>query len=120
MKALLTLFLSVGLLVPAIACRCPDRPPVSEATKDAGAVFVGRAMRLTIAHRPFEGRENSYYEVVECEFSVGVALKGVTPSVKTISIVTRSEGSACGYPFKIGGEYLVYARKVQGEFETDV
>lgn len=119
MKSFLLLVSLVSLVSSAIACRCGEELSVTEAIAEAPTAFVGRAMRLTIAYRPFEGRENSYREVVECEFSVSAMLKGDL-NAKTILILTSSSGTACGFPFKIGDEYLVYARSGKKELETDV
>ncbi|MDA1348224.1 MAG: hypothetical protein O3A47_05065 [Chloroflexi bacterium] len=39
------------------------------------------------------------------------------PEVREIAIVTASDGARCGYPFDVGGEYLVYAHGYRTEDE---
>jgi hypothetical protein len=118
MRALAFIALMVSFAIPADACRCAPKPPIPEAARKADAVFVGRVMKLAVAYR--KESPQGEREVIECEFSIGAALKGIEVGREKITIITSPHGAACGYPFRIGDEYLVYARKEAKELETDV
>ncbi|MBI5423180.1 MAG: hypothetical protein HZA32_03785 [Opitutae bacterium] len=119
MKKIAAALLFVAMGVSAFACRCGDRPAILDATAKADAIFVGRVTKLSIAYRKFDDVDG-YREVIECEFRVTVGLKGVEAKEEQKMVVTSSAGPACGYPFRIGDEYLVYARRHAQELETDI
>lgn len=119
MKNLLLALLFATLGAPAWACRCDPPPSVPEATLRADAIFVGRVIKLTLAYRKID-ESDSYREVIECEFLVTAALKGVEDPKKPVTIITNTNEAACGYPFRIGTEYLVYAQWRAKEMETNM
>ncbi len=52
---------------------------------------------------------------------IGEVLSGVEPSQKEIEILTGVGGGDCGYPFRTGADYVVYAYKnSDGNLETGI
>jgi hypothetical protein len=99
--------LVVGLvaLLPdcASACSCPVPPPVERALAQSSAVFAGEVVDL-------EKGGTMYGEVPSTTVSFRVSEVWKGPERETLQVNTPSQGPACGYPFKEGQEYLVYAR----------
>jgi hypothetical protein len=100
--------LSLLVLLPdcASACSCAvlgSKKQVEWALSHPGAVFSGEVVDLqkgTSASRMFGPSDTVTLRVSE-------AWKGTDQG--TLEVSTPSQGSACGYPFKEGQEYLVYA-----------
>lgn len=90
----------------SVACTCSGRPQDVKGVQTCGyywyseAVFIGLAEKITI--------ENGRLKV---GFSVEKPIRGVTE--KTVEVFTRENTGVCGYPFKEGERYFVYARKGQ-------
>ncbi|MDJ0706309.1 MAG: hypothetical protein QNJ46_23810 [Leptolyngbyaceae cyanobacterium MO_188.B28] len=81
---------------PAYGCSClPPGPPLSELDQ-AMAVFAGEVSAIKQTTRGFE-----------ISFNVTEVWKGDLTS--TLVISTGPHSAACGYPFEIGQDYLVYA-----------
>jgi Tissue inhibitor of metalloproteinase len=98
---------SLGLLVlypPKCAYACSCAPfSIQRAISSSDAVFSGEVVDLqtgTSASRIFGPSDTATLRVSE-------AWKGTDQS--TLEVSTPSQGSACGYPFEEGQEYLVYA-----------
>ena len=94
----------------AVGCSCLWTPSVSQALSEAQAVFVGRV----VSKRPTT--RGTFWETSPGEFAyefrVERSWKGVTgPSV---IILTGAGGGDCGWPFELGGRYLVYAHDSEG------
>jgi hypothetical protein len=103
---------SVGLLVvatacPARACLCKDDgPPLDQARSGAVAVFAGRVVSSRPTHWNSFGRAA---RGLSYRFEVDDVWKGdVGP---TVAVVTGSGRGDCGYPFKVGRSYLVFAER---------
>ena len=117
MKRLLFL-LSIAILVftadTAFACTCaPPQSPAQE-LKRATAVFSGKVIKIK-RHNKAAGT----FATVEAVFKVGRVWKGVDE--KTVSVFTSSMSSACGYGFKKGSTYLVYAyANEEGKLSTSI
>ncbi len=91
-----------GLPAPADACSCvANGPPCQEFWKHA-AVFVGRVVSIDVYRGNADALGNRVVRLETLE-----AFRGVTSS--TVEVVTGSEGGDCGYPFKVGERYVVYA-----------
>jgi hypothetical protein len=89
---------------PALACSCAEPPP-EVAYERAAAVFVGK---VTSIERPFFdwlGITRSGDRLIH--FAVTKRWKGLP----TATAIVRAPltGEACGYPFREGETYLVYA-----------
>src|SRR4051794_27055625 len=102
------LLLSAAVLTsaaPAEACSCVAPGPACEAYWQASAVFVGRVTSISPAQAP-QGRAQFLR-------SRRVALEVAEPFARvagrTIEVLTGSGGGDCGFPFKEGTAYLVYA-----------
>ncbi|MYA23583.1 MAG: hypothetical protein F4Z30_12750 [Gemmatimonadetes bacterium] len=91
-----------GLLVPDASLSCSCEPPGTPLEELAlyDAVFTGRVVAIDqIAGTPEED--------VWILFQLSAVWKGALR--EDIAIRTGPYDAACGYPFEVGGEYLVYA-----------
>jgi len=121
MKVCATLFLAAAAVVlsaaAAHACTCAPTPSVAVAREQAAAVFSGRVVkvrRVDPPSAPGAGLLN-----VEVVFAVTHSWKGVESP--TVSVFTSSHGASCGYGFRTGRTYLVYAyRQGDGPLSTGI
>ena len=91
-----------GLLVPDASLSCSCEPPGTPLEELAlyDAVFTGRVVAIAqVAGTPEED--------VRILFQLSAVWKGALR--EDIAIRTGPYDAACGYPFEVGGEYLVYA-----------
>jgi uncharacterized protein len=97
--------IAVLLASPSPAEPCSCQPPVSalQARAAAAAVFLGR-VESVLGLRP---GMYGLFESRVFRFRVSRAWKGV--SSEYVDVETAEVGTACGYPFEVGEEYLVYA-----------
>src|SRR5262245_59602415 len=108
--------LSIGSLVlallslseNALACVCDLTRPPCEAYWQAEAVFIATPEELSW----IEFEDNLPELVIKRKqpvfsFSVDQAFRGVNGS--QVAVLTGMGGGDCGYGFKIGEQYLVYA-----------
>ena len=105
--ALLVLVLASGR--EAFACSCMPERPVCEAFGGSTAVFVGRVVGA--AEQKTEAGENgikSTYDVGSIYFAVEEAFSGVKARTR-VTIHSGTGGADCGYWFRRGERYLVYA-----------
>lgn len=99
MRAVLGLIAGIIALAtpnPSLACKCAPPPSVSDALREASAVFEGR-----VTHQTAEDTE------LEVTLNVVQAWKGV--QMETVRVRTRADSAACGVELTIGESYLVYA-----------
>jgi len=101
------------------------RPTVEEQFADAAIVFVGRAERihdhwtlLAKLRRWFDKDEDHWRHYcdeygIAVTFTVSQSWKGV--SSRRVTIVTGRGGGDCGFEFKSGVDYLVYAYEPGGD-----
>ena len=113
--------LAAALALPAQvrACQCGSIGPVNEAWGRAGAIFVARVSAVSDqwtwwrrvkdwfrdTSRLPEDYERDYGFLVTLEMQT--SWKG--PRTSTVHVLTGRGGGDCGYSFKIGEQYLVYA-----------
>lgn len=91
--------LCVWLWTPAAhACKCAEPEAAAAAAASATAVFEGQVSQISAPQG----------DAVVVELKVARAWKGVT--TEQVSVRTRAESAACGYPFQVGTSYLVYAQ----------
>jgi hypothetical protein len=95
--------IAVLLASPSPAEPCSCQPPVSALQARAAAVFLGR-VESVLGLRP---GMYGLFESRVFRFRVSRAWKGV--SSEYVDVETAEVGTACGYPFEVGEEYLVYA-----------
>lgn len=111
-----TLLLSLALAVCALAaapeayaCSCMSRRPVCDAFGGADAVFVGKVVGA--AEQKTETEDDGTkitYDVGSIYFAVEEAFSGVKAGTR-VTIRSGTGGADCGYWFKRGERYLVYA-----------
>lgn len=105
----------VGLLVGLIgfaitpqrclACSCIPPPGQSEARDQAAAVFRGRVVASE------QKRSADGYGYQQVTFQVATVWQGTV--TREMIVYTGSGGGDCGYPFRQGQDYLVYASNVR-------
>ena len=92
------------------ACSCLPPGPPEQALAESGAVFSGT---VTAVARPANVGGNTPVRVT---FTVARVWKG--PEQVTMIINTPDSSASCGVEFVENGEYLVYARNVEGTFQA--
>jgi hypothetical protein len=106
-------FLSIG---PAYACTCMAPPTAAEALQKSSAVFRGRVVTIYRSFLDRVGITNTAgYRV---QFEITKQWKG-TPA-KSIVVITRITGEACGFPFEEKKEYLVYVVTEPKDIQTGI
>ena len=114
MKLLFCFSLLFFLLFSAsdsFACSCSPRigiikseqQLIEEARENAKAVFSGEVMKIILSDAP-KGKEPLFAEV---HFKVIQSWKGITTEEATVYTIHMC--CICGFPFKVGTQYLVYA-----------
>jgi hypothetical protein len=92
----------------AHACSCESRGPACQAFWKTAAVFDGTVVSIEPA-RPddFTGERTIRITENVVRLAVRQSWKGIdTPAV---DVVTNGGGGSCGFDFKLGGRYLVFA-----------
>lgn len=108
----------IAALLPATApcaaprCSCLAEPQVAEAAGRADAVFSGVALSVT------DSTDVDGYPERRVAFRVDAAWKGAPG--ETVVISTGLGGGDCGYPFRAGREYLVFAEAEDGALFTGI
>jgi len=107
--SLVAFSLSLLLLVPtdAHACSC-RKADVAQSFTSADLVFQGHVAGVAGRWRT-DPSSGSSWPVADYLFQVRKVWKGKVAKVVTVSTATQS--SACGYPFKVGDTYVVFADK---------
>ena len=120
-RLLLTALLVAGGLVfvvpgQAMACSCVSPPPFEKAVKQADAVFVGEVA----SSGPVGGRQRFMGmmsdELVAYSFAVEEVVAGDVGS--GVEVISHSSSATCGFPFKEGDRYVVFADERDGRLET--
>lgn len=113
---LIPLILFLIIAEVAIACSCKKPVPPLESLKKSDAIFSGKVINKdTKAHSALRATSDP----VEFTFSVSHIWKG-SIDYKTVKVITASGEASCGYPFKTGESYLVYAQKAKDGFSTGI
>jgi len=89
--------------ITAHACSCAESESFEEALANADAVFSGEVTEI----------QNE-----DVSFDTGLVWKG--PLFEEYIVTTAEDESTCGYPFKVGEWYLVYAFEVDGVYSTNI
>ena len=130
-------FLSRASRLDACSCEGPGTP--CHAAGQSAAAFAGTVVEITFvpAQFPVEataasvarrlaGREPGGFARIKPGFRIvrmrlGEVLSGVAPGQNEIEIVTGLGDGDCGYPFRPGVEYVVYASKnAEGRLATSI
>jgi hypothetical protein len=103
---ILTCYLAVMLLSASsgISCTCAPKLSVARALSLSDAVFVGRVIARHDARVEILSGNTSGFSFV---FEVEKLYKGTVSG--EIAVVTGNGRGDCGYPFRLGEKYLVYA-----------
>lgn len=91
----------------SFACTCVGSQPVTQSLAQAMAVFSGKVVEIKRVKRESKPGQQINLRNVEVVFAVNTLWKGANQ--KVISVFTSSQSTACGYGFKEGRTYLVYA-----------
>ena len=102
--ALFWLMLSV---TSAWGCSCGGGGSPCQNFGRASAVFVGTAIAVKTAPRPAERNREEYWAPRTFLFSVEQTFLGV--QARELEVSTGLGGGDCGYDFKLGTRYVVYA-----------
>lgn len=86
---------------PAAACSCVEAPPPETALREADAVFTGEVTDLT------EQDAGSLGRVRVAHLAVTEVFRGDVH--EEAEVATPLDPAACGHPFELGREELVYA-----------
>jgi hypothetical protein len=97
----------------ALACSCGDIGPACQNYFQVAAVFVGTVESITSAPD-----QDPPYGKLRIEFAVAETFRGTLSSKATA--FTATSGAACGYQFKVGERYLVYAHGAKEGARLDV
>lgn len=108
------IFIVAAQTVQACSCSAPATP--SEALNRSSAVFHGRVTKLSQPFMDGIGLTSSGRHFVE--FEVIRRWKGAASSRSVVK--TPLTGEACGYPFELGKEYLVYVIPGQNPAPTGI
>ena len=100
--------------LPALPCSCMSSGPPCEAAWKVDAVFFGKVVELH--HDRKEPDSNGSIQFngflgTHALFEISESFRGITGGTKQIEIRTGMGGGDCGYPFKLGESYVVYARR---------
>ena len=118
--------LLIGILITLLlansavsACSCAGGNPPCESFGSASAVFVGTPVSVGENKRPKSSNPNDIdWTPIVYKFSVEQSYLGV-PGTE-VEVFTGRGGGDCGYQFKIGQRYLVYAYKDQDKLNTGI
>ena len=106
----IVLLFTLGSLAQVFGCSCMPERPVCEAFGGASAVFVGRIVG-SAERKVYEDRERGEkitYDVGTIYFAVEEAFSGVQGK-RRVEIHSGTGGGDCGYWFRRGERYLIYA-----------
>jgi len=92
----------------AFVCSCAPPPPPLDALGQSDPVFAGEVIGVE--------RNALGYDVV-VTFRISEIWKGVRS--RRIRVTTADNGAACGFAFRVGTEYLVYAHGEE-ELHTNI
>lgn len=116
----LVLWISAG---HALACTCVGfGPACSEAVSpNIAAVFLGTVKSIERTAGSFVDKRTMSMTgggLVAVKFDVQEAYKGVT--LGTATILTAASEAACGFPFEVAQQYVVYAAEYNGALYTSI
>ena len=95
----------LAMAEPVHACICAPSGSPADALERADAVFAGKV--TSIKFKGTSPYRMSTADPVEVEFRVSRVWKG--PLRETHTVETENSGISCGYQFKKGQTYIVYA-----------
>ncbi len=141
MRILLAILVAMAPLTRLRACSCAGPGTPCSAAGSSAAVFTGTVVTIADpvyplpigsagpspgSRRPANRRSADDVNPLPrplrvVRFQVGEVLSGVAPGQKEIEILTGMGSGDCGYPFRTGSEYVVYAyQNSEGRLETGI
>lgn len=102
-RCTLAVLIPLFLAAAAYACSCAPPPPPKEALEKATAVFSGKVLKI---------EKDGEYELA-VTFAVDRQWKGIAD--KEVVVRTGTNDGICGYKFKKGTSYLIYAHETKRE-----
>jgi hypothetical protein len=103
------------------ACECASGGPPCQNTFQVDVVFAGTVrsiVPLPEDEPPLRPGEMQIPQTVRVEFDTVVPFRGL--QVSNVTVLTAGSGAACGYGFKPGDRYLVYANRKGTELVTGI
>src|SRR5262245_1837235 len=111
----LAVVLGLLFLLPdryAAACSCPRSGPACQGYFQVDAVFAGTVTSISEVPAPdappLRPNEFRIPRSVRVDLTISNVFRGSIRGA-TVSVTTAGSGPACGYTFKVGEQYLVYA-----------
>ena len=99
--------LALAAVRDADACSCMASGPPCQDFFQVQAVFIGTVRSITSVPRVPAVMEN-----VRVEFEDAAPLRGVEGPAQTV-MTSVADGASCGYRFKVGERYVVYAYRAK-------
>ena len=116
MKLLASTLFLIAFATPAVACSCAGTRPPCQSYWDASAVFAGTVTFSTTTKVKNGGYESTKRLV---RFHVDRQLRNMDAT--EVEVVTGFGDADCGYGFRLGGQYLVYAYQTNDQkLETNI
>jgi hypothetical protein len=100
-----------GLGSAAFACSCADVPSIKQAFRETDIIFRGRVVAekvLKVPDHDNKSRQPHYFNFTEYTFEIQAIYKGRIRQ-KSVTVTTSRGCCACGFPFEMQREYIVYA-----------
>src|ERR1041385_2822420 len=93
----------------AFGCRCMGPLPPCQQFGQSTAVFIGTPISVSVKERPAtrDANDEDLWTPVTFKFTVDQSFLGAP--AKEIEVSTGRGGGDCGYQFKLGTPYVVYA-----------
>lgn len=115
MRILSTILLFwVATASTAWACSCVEGP-LESAVSEAGAIFSGEVFEILDVPG-----SDSFIRQRAITLRIEDSWKGLEADATTVTLLTSSQGSTCGYDFRKGQRYLVYAFRWKGSWSTNL
>src|ERR1044072_1813295 len=117
-------FLAASLLIfctPSLvsACPCAFAPGTcQQAWKSGDVVFTGKVMRKVAVGESVD--IDVPYTKYGFELTVSEVFRGFAFEGQKVTVQTGTGGGDCGYNFKVGTSYLVYASSEYGQLFTNI
>jgi hypothetical protein len=123
----LVFVVAFGVVHPALACSCSGvgagSPDYREALQHADAVFRGTVLQVQDLRLPTDPpREGAFHPHRIVTFDADAAWAG--PTSRRVFVFTGTGGGDCGFDFKVGRAYVVWATRsdwqTPGELSTGI
>jgi len=107
MKKLVLTIIFVAVSAAAYCCSCSVPSTVEKGFQGSDVVFRGKVISKRIITILDTTIHSFAFDKAEYKLLVLTLFKGQIKE-DTVTIITGNGGGDCGYPFKIGNEYIIY------------